>query len=92
VSAAAAQSERNATRAFAALVALSAASFVLVDTAATARLAVSVALAIAALKVRLVVVHFMELTWRARGMRLAIELWIASVTALLLGGVWLAAR
>jgi heme/copper-type cytochrome/quinol oxidase subunit 4 len=92
MSAAAERSERNASLVFAALVALSAASFVLVDSAASARVAVSAALVIAALKVRLVVVHFMELSWRARGLRLAVELWVAGVTALLVGGVWFAAR
>jgi heme/copper-type cytochrome/quinol oxidase subunit 4 len=78
--------------AFVALLVLSAASFAVVDSSAPARVAASAALLIAAAKVRLVVVHFMELTWRTRGLRLGIELWIVVVTVLLLGGYWLAAR
>lgn len=41
---------------------------------------------IAAAKIRLVVVHFMEVTWGARAWRLALEIWVLLATAIVLGG------
>lgn len=41
---------------------------------------------IAAVKIRLVIVHFMEVTWQARAWRLALEIWVTLVTAVILGG------
>lgn len=41
---------------------------------------------IAATKIRLVVVHFMEVTWGPRAWRLALEIWVLLATAIILGG------
>jgi hypothetical protein len=47
---------------------------------------------IAALKVRLIVMHFMELRWRPRPWRMLFELWTLGVTAIILGGYWIPER
>jgi hypothetical protein len=73
-----------------ALVAATLAAFLLTEGAADARLATTAVILIAAIKVRLVVVHFMETPWAARPCRLALEAWIVGVTLLILIPYWFA--
>lgn len=72
------------------LVGATLASFALTENVAAARVASSATILIAAVKIRLVVIHFMEVPWAARPWRLVLEAWIAAVTLLILGGYWLA--
>lgn len=65
-------------------------SFALTENVPAARLATSAVILIAAFKIRLVVIHFMEVPWAARPWRFVLEAWIAAVTLLILGGYWLA--
>jgi hypothetical protein len=71
------------------LVAATLTSFALTEDAPAARLATTAVILIAAVKVRLVVIHFMEVPWSARPWRLILEAWIAAVTLVILGGYWL---
>ena len=52
---------------------------------APARIAAIAAILLAAVKVHLVITHYMELEWRHRPLRLMLAAWLAAVTALLLG-------
>lgn len=45
---------------------------------------------IAALKINLIVSHFMELKWQPRPFRLIITSWLALVTTIIAGGYWAA--
>lgn len=47
--------------------------------------AVSIVMVLAAIKVRMIVLHFMELKHAPRGWRVAFEAWAILVTALILG-------
>jgi heme/copper-type cytochrome/quinol oxidase subunit 4 len=63
-------------------------SWALTEEANAVRLATTVVVLIAAFKVRLVVIYFMELQWRARPWRIVFELWTLGITAIILGGYW----
>lgn len=73
------------TRAWLALVAATLTVFALVENDAPARAATIAIILIAAFKVRLVFLHFMELSSGAMPWRLVAEVWIAVVTAVILG-------
>ena len=79
-----------ATRAWLALVAVTLASFALAEGAASPKFAATVVMIIAAFKVRLVIVHFMELRWRPLPWRVLFECWTAAITLVIVGGYWLA--
>ncbi len=81
---------RPATRAWLALVAVTLVSFALAEGAASPRLAATLVMLIAAFKVRLVVVHFMELRWRPLPWRVLLECWTVAITLVIVGGYWLA--
>lgn len=57
---------------------------------ASARVAASTAIVLAALKIHLVFDHFMELRWHHRPLRLMLAVWLVVVTAILLAGYWFA--
>jgi hypothetical protein len=77
-----------ATRVWLVLVALTVVSFVVAEHAASARIAATAAISIAAFKVRLVVDHFMELEWRPLPWRILFECWTVASALLLIGGLW----
>ena len=79
-----------ATRAWLALVAVTLVSFVLAEGDGSPRLVATVVMLIAAFKVHLVVVHFMELRWRPLPWRVLFEGWTVAVTLVIVGGYWLA--
>lgn len=60
--------------------------------AATSMAATAAILVIAAVKVRLVMIHFMELKDAPWQWRLFFETWVVVVSGVILGGFWLAAR
>lgn len=53
------------------------------------RIATTLALLLAAVKVRLVFSQYMELRWHHRPLRWLLELWLGAVTAILLITCWL---
>jgi heme/copper-type cytochrome/quinol oxidase subunit 4 len=53
--------------------------------------AVSIVMVLAAIKVRMIVLHFMELKHAPRGWRAAFEIWAILVTAVILG-LWFLSR
>lgn len=59
--------------------------FLFAEGMAPARIAGIAAIVLAAIKVDLVITHYMELEWRHRPLRLMLAAWLAAVTALLLG-------
>jgi hypothetical protein len=63
-------------------------SWTVSENSTTVKIGTSAVMLIAALKVRLIVMHFMELRWRPRPWRILFELWILGVMALILGGYW----
>jgi heme/copper-type cytochrome/quinol oxidase subunit 4 len=73
------------TRAWLALIAATLAVFALVENDAPARGATVAIILIAAFKVRLVFLHFMELSSGAMPWRLVAEAWVAAVTLIILG-------
>lgn len=73
------------TRAWLALVCATLLVFALVENEAPARMATIAIVLIAAFKLRLVFLHFMELSSGAMPWRRLAEIWIAVVTALLVG-------
>ena len=83
--------EHHVTRVWLTLVAASLVSWSLAEHAAAARLAATSVILIAAFKVRLVFIHFMELGWKPYPWRLVFELWTVASAAILIGGYWLAA-
>jgi heme/copper-type cytochrome/quinol oxidase subunit 4 len=80
----------HATRAWTVLVAAGMLSWALTEKAAAVRFATTAVILIAAFKVRLVVIYFMELQWQSRPWRVVFELWTLAVTGIILGGYWLA--
>ncbi|MCC6709791.1 MAG: cytochrome C oxidase subunit IV family protein [Gammaproteobacteria bacterium] len=74
------------TRAWLALFAATLTVAVLVENDAPARSATIAIILIAAFKLRLVFLHFMELSSGAMPWRLVAEIWVAVVTAVILGG------
>ena len=79
-----------ATRAWLVLVAVTLVSFALAEGAASPKFAATAVMIIAALKVRLVVSHFMELRWRPLPWRVLFECWTVAITLVIVGGYWLA--
>jgi heme/copper-type cytochrome/quinol oxidase subunit 4 len=79
-----------AARVWLVLVLLTSTSFALAERAPSAGLAATAVVLIAALKVRLVFVHFMELRWRPLPWRLVFELWTLAAAAIIVCGYWLA--
>lgn len=59
--------------------------FLFAEGLATARVAAIAAILLSAVKVNLVITHYMELEWRHQPLRLMLAAWLAAVTALLLG-------
>jgi heme/copper-type cytochrome/quinol oxidase subunit 4 len=82
----------RATRVWAMLVALTLVAFAVAEQSTSARLAATSVILIAAFKVRLVFIHFMELEWRPLPWRLLFELWTVASAAIIIGGYWLALR
>ena len=64
-------------------------SWMVSEHSAAVKVGTSAVVLIAALKVRLIVMHFMELRWRPRPWRILFELWILGVVAIILGGYWM---
>jgi hypothetical protein len=64
--------------------------FALAEQSVSARVGATSVILVAAIKVRLVFVHFMELEWRPLPWRLLFELWTVASAAILIGGYWLA--
>jgi hypothetical protein len=56
----------------------------------SARIAATAAIVLAALKINLVFAQYMDLRWHHRPLRLILAIWLAAVTAILMGGLWLA--
>ena len=73
------------TRAWLALVLATLVVFALIENDAPARMATSAIVLIAAFKVRLVFLYFMELAGGAMPWRLVAKVWVAAVTCLILG-------
>jgi len=78
-----------ATRVWLVLIAAAVLSWTLSENSTAVKVAASAVVLIAALKVRLIVMHFMELRWRPRPWRMLFELWTFGVTAIILGGYWM---
>ena len=72
------------------LVTASAAGFLLAEGLASARIAVTAAFLLAALKIHLIVSQYMELRRHHAPLRLLFDLWLAAVTMLLLVTYWIA--
>jgi hypothetical protein len=77
-----------ATRVWLVLIAAAVLSWTVSENSTAVKISTSAVVLIAALKVRLIVMHFMELRWRPRPWRILFELWILGVMALILGGYW----
>lgn len=75
----------SATRAWVVLMVATLAVFALAENDAPARTATIGVLLIAAFKIRLVFLHFMELAGGAMPWRAILEVWVAVVTALIVG-------
>ncbi len=70
------------------LVAASLAGFLLAEGYAAPRIAATIAILLASVKIHLVFEQYMELRWRHRPLRLMLAAWLAAVTAILLTGYW----
>ncbi len=81
-----------ATRVWLVLIAAAVLSWMISEHSTAAKVTTSAVVLIAALKVRLIVMHFMELRWRPRPWRMLFELWTLGVTAIILGGYWIPER
>lgn len=64
-------------------------SLTLAESALTGRVATTAVILIAAFKVRLVLIHFMELESNVQPWRALLELWIGLVSIIILTGYWL---
>jgi hypothetical protein len=78
-----------ATRVWLVLIAAAVLSWTVSENSTAVKLGTSSVVLIAALKVRLIVIHFMELHWRPRPWRILFELWTWGITAIILGGYWI---
>ena len=78
-----------ATRVWLVLIAAAVSSWTVSEHSTAVKVAASAVVLIAALKVRLIVMHFMGLRWRPRPWRILFELWILGVMAIILGGYWM---
>jgi len=76
-------------RAWMVLVGLTLLSWALTERSGAARLATTAVVVIAAIKVRLVVAHFMELDPGHLPWRRVFDAWVVAVAAIILGGYWL---
>jgi hypothetical protein len=81
--------EKRVTFVWLTLVAATLLSWSLAEHAAAARLAATGVILIAAFKVRLVFIHFMELGWKPYPWRILFELWTVASATILIGGYWL---
>jgi hypothetical protein len=64
--------------------------FLLTEGHAPARIAATLAVVLAAVKIHLIFSHYMELRWNHQPLRLMLAAWLAVVTATLLTGYWAA--
>ncbi|WP_072383342.1 cytochrome C oxidase subunit IV family protein [Novosphingobium sp. NDB2Meth1] len=64
------------------------AGFALAEGLAPARIAATAAILLAAVKINLIMVHYMDLTWSHTPLRPLLAAWLAVVTLILLGGYW----
>jgi hypothetical protein len=64
------------------------AGFLLAEGFAPARIAASAAVLLAAVKVHLIIGHYMEIRWAHQPLRTLLSLWIGLVTLILLAGYW----
>ena len=78
-----------ATRVWLVLIAAAVLSWTVSENSTAVKISTSAVVLIAALKVRLIVIHFMELRWRPRPWRILFELWTLGFTAIILGGYWM---
>ena len=72
------------------LVAASLIGFVLAEGYAIPKIAATLAIVLAAVKIHLIFDQYMELRWHHQPLRLMLALWLAVVTAILLTGYWAA--
>ncbi|MDX9786545.1 MAG: cytochrome C oxidase subunit IV family protein [Desulfobacterales bacterium] len=54
-----------------------------------AKIAATAVILIAAFKVRLVFIYFMELKWKPKPWRVVYELWTVAITVIIVGAYWL---
>jgi heme/copper-type cytochrome/quinol oxidase subunit 4 len=66
------------------------ASLFLAEGHASAKIATTAVLLIAAFKINLVISHFMELGWQPRPYRLVLTAWLGFVTTIIITGYWAA--
>ncbi|MGV8074576.1 MAG: cytochrome C oxidase subunit IV family protein [Syntrophobacteraceae bacterium] len=79
-----------ATRAWLTLVAVTILSWSLAESPeVAARLAATAVILIAAFKVRLVFIYFMEIPWKPKPWRYVFEVWTVVVAIIIIGGYWL---
>ncbi|MGV8073144.1 MAG: cytochrome C oxidase subunit IV family protein [Syntrophobacteraceae bacterium] len=79
-----------ATRAWLTLVAVTILSWSLAESPeVAARLAATAVILIAAFKVRLVFIYFMEIPWKPKPWRYVFEVWTVVVAVIIIGGYWL---
>jgi hypothetical protein len=72
------------------LTSASIAGFLLAEGLAPPRIAASIAVLLAGLKVHLVFGQYMEVGWHHGPIRVLLQLWLFAVIAILLAGYWLA--
>lgn len=77
------------TAAWISLIGAALASWALTEQLGAVRFATTAVILIAALKVRLVVGHFMELRAGDLPWRRVFDIWVVAVVAIILGGYWL---
>jgi heme/copper-type cytochrome/quinol oxidase subunit 4 len=65
-------------------------SWFLAEGHASAKIATTAIILIAAFKINLVISHFMELKWQPRPYRLVLTAWLALVATIIIGGYWAA--
>lgn len=80
------------TLVYATLAGVTLANWLLAESAVAAPLAATAVMLIAAFKIRLVFIRFMELAGAVRPWRTIFEIWTAAVTALVILAYWLARR
>lgn len=80
------------TAVYATLAAVTLMGWALAESAVAASLAATAVIMIAAFKIRLVFIHFMELGTRTQPWRSIFEAWTAAATTLALLAYWLASR
>ena len=78
------------TRVWIILVAATLLLFALAESADASKTTIAVVIAIAAFKVRMVFLHFMELRTGAMPWRAIAEVWLLAVTGLIIGAYWIA--